>query len=301
MSSAMPAAIQVSARTTNKISVHREVGTEIIGFVGIADKPKKVLIQIAPQLLEGTRLQALGAIYQKYRFKSLKFRMAPGIATNVSGMYTAGFSTDPDWSPREINELFAVPGAQTNTVWSPMNITCDVTHSRQPWYETSLGDAFDTIQGTFAMMSSTAVNLNGEVVVPVMMDYAVEFQDTKLPRSTRPKYEIGNGAVLVVSSEADAMAGLRLVSPGSASIVPDSPLPVGGEIYHLAPPISIFGEVKDEKVLATYMRWNYSGTTWRWLFYTDYQNAALNSAIPIAWPHNISETISGNFFIYPVF
>lgn len=296
----MPAAVQTSLRTLNKASVHREIGTEIVGYVTIADKPKKIVVQIAPQLLEGTRLKALGAVYQKYRFKNLKFRLAPGIATNVSGQYTAGFSTDPEWNPNELNEIFAVPGARNTTVWSPMEIVCDVTHSRQPWYETSLGEAYDTIQGTFAILSSTAVNLNGEVTVPLVMDYNIEFQDTRLPKTVGGKYEV-SGATLLVPNQNDANNGLRTVVPGSAVISPAQPLPTGGEIYHLAPAIEVKNDVQGEFTEANYMKWKYSGNTWQWIFYSEYEFAVADAPIKIEFPGNVEQTLPGNFFIYPVF
>jgi hypothetical protein len=182
-----------------------------------------------------------------------------------------------------------------------MQIMCDVTHNRQPWYETAeSGELYDTVQGTFAVHTSPAVNLNGTIRVPLVMDYTVDFTDTRLPATKGSKYDI-SGAELIVGNKDDANLGVRTVAPGSAQISPLAPLPIAGEIYHIIPGVDVKGPSPSVLVPATYMKWQYSGSTWKWIFYESYQNAASGIPITVAFPENVEQSISSNFIIYPVF
>jgi hypothetical protein len=253
---------------------HKMIGSERIDtFVISSDsvgKPSQT--DIAPQAILLSRLATLANAYQKYRFTKLKFRLAPGIATSVSGTYTAGFSNEVDWAPKSANDIFVTQGAKTCTLWESTDIMGDVSNRRQNWFMTDLDseERNDTIQGVFAFILESVSNLSGEVKVPLVMDYEIEFYGARFPSERKGAVKMTDKMTMAWRDQ----TGQWNVQTGAPEWVPEKPQ--YNYPYYFEPSANVPSLVGGQatSIISNHFRFfNSGGTTWVMAFYASRQDA----------------------------
>jgi hypothetical protein len=261
--------VQTNSEPVMKMKGSERIATFLIDNTAVGQIQQ---IDIAPQNILGTRIAVLADTYQKYRFTKLRFRMAPGVSTSVSGTYTAGFSNEVDWNPTDPADIFVVKGARTATLWQTVEIDGDVKQRRQNWFMTSVDsqERQDTVQGVLAFTIEGLANLTGTLSAPMTMDYEIEFYGPRHP-SKKDQTIYTNSDEQILSARDDT--GQWNVQTGALPWEPTQP-PYNVPLY-IEPTIEfnvIEGTATVQK-FANHMRnFRPPGSTWIYAFYESRQD-----------------------------
>jgi len=157
---------------------------ELIGNITIAPGLNNVysffLNPIDPAYT-GTRLSQLAGSFQKYRFKKIMFRVMTNLPTTVGGTLTTGYCENPDQGITTTSfieaqqAIFALDGANISNLWVHNMVHCKIRDPK--WYniDPDSTEPMMTTQGTVYLLPSGDINITGEVQIPVVLDYTIEF------------------------------------------------------------------------------------------------------------------------------
>lgn len=133
--------------------------------------PTMQAVNVVPSL--DSRLNAIAAVYQWYRFIKLKVHLLPTLAAN-DVLATVGYlPRQPNTTPVSHNELCQMPASTTKSwsqqVKSTMIINQDIMigDTNLKWYQTELGteDTQFEIQGVLYFAGTANVNPSNTIVI----------------------------------------------------------------------------------------------------------------------------------------
>lgn len=193
----IPMEVAYSVRQPYKSHTHTETAREYIGnFVISSSTPinSTIIFPMNPSTLAATRLARLAANYQKFRFRRLALTVQSSSTTAANGLYIVGYNANPDASIRagyEVPSIMALPGSISTNVWRTVTSVARISDSNK-WYNVDPDSAelMQTTQGYFAIVLQSVPSITGELVMPVMLDYSVEF--------TGPALNIFNESPIVI-------------------------------------------------------------------------------------------------------
>jgi len=169
---------------TSRGSIHRESASEKIGdFQYSQNTPigSTVSFRLAPTHLPGTRIQQLGTIFQKFRFRRARLVFRAAAPTSVGGTAVLAYNTDPTKSyepPNGAQNLFASPQAISTSFFTLATVEAKL--DTQTWFLSKIdeGEEDTTIQGAFHISMEVTPNVSAPSSVPIYLEYEVEFKDS---------------------------------------------------------------------------------------------------------------------------
>lgn len=169
---------------TSRGSIHREAACEKIGdFQYSQNTPigSTVSFRLAPTHLPGTRIQQLGGIFQKFRFRRARLVFRAAAPTSVGGTAVLAYNTDPTKSyepPNGAQNLFASPQAISTSFFTLATVEAKL--DTNTWFLSKLdeGEEDTTIQGAFHISMEVTPNVSAASSVPIYLEYDVEFKDS---------------------------------------------------------------------------------------------------------------------------
>lgn len=177
-------------------------------------------------------LSRLAPMYEKYRFRSLKFSAVPGNATTINGRLYMMVDTDPnDVIPADAVEVMANENAASAPVWTTFELNVDVARMNEgiPWRFTGGANAADaweprtSYSGTvFAFTSALSAACTWDILVT----YTIEFSVEQLPNDSE---EVASSSMFTVTDHTVtncAMKNVTITDPGPIRLVESSNIPV---------------------------------------------------------------------------
>jgi len=278
VSTQVPVEIAYSVRQMAPLNkIHTERASEYIGTISASSNTPAnttIIFRMNPITLAGTRLQTLAGIYQKFRFRKLRLVVQTGASTSISGLYVAGYNSNPDSeiavnSPKAGTQVFALPGAVSRPLWIVGNVDAKI-EDRNKWYyvDPDSEEVMNTTQGYFAIVIQAVPSTITPIVLPILLEYEVEFTGSaiQLDNNTAPVvFPAGSWALNGVTGNwtFTALAGepaVPTIPSGSSWII--------NPVYEI--PLST-----SDPALCSVI----TGTTLSWIFYEDIESQQNGSAI----------------------
>jgi len=251
---------------------------------------------MSPALLTNTRLQRIGANYQKYRFRKFDLTLQSSTTTSTNGLYVVGYNSNPDAelnTSTSVAQIFDLPGAQSSNVWRTTT-TCGQVEDPNKWYnlDTDSREIMQTIQGYFAVALQTPPSMTGPLTFPVILDYECQFIGSALNSIAQ------GGAVFIFPAgefSYNSITGNYTFSVASGETVTEPTL-VDNQPYFISPVYGIPTGPSGAPELVTPQI--IVPTTLGWLWYLtleDYQNqVAVNADQTFFAPRTTLEAATGN-------
>lgn len=169
----------------NKSTANKHVlrGKEYIGVVSIGPTTPtgySFVFELDPTMYATTRFGRLASSFEKFRFKQASVMLASNFSTTVSGSIIAGYMENPDQSilpaPAIFNQVFTSGSGVSQSLWKPLNVRANFT-DKGKWYniDADSEESMQTQQGKFIFVVQSPVGVTGEVQIPVLLDYDIEF------------------------------------------------------------------------------------------------------------------------------
>jgi hypothetical protein len=168
--------------------VHRVRASETIGKITMI--PGQAVGQVDvfrlnPEDLTNTRLNAISRNYQKFKFKKAQLRIMSNLATAITGQLVTGYTNSAEMDitpgPQAAAQIFDLPGAAYQAVYTPTVVNAALDGKAPPFYIKDTGkDINTTIQGQFFIGISQQVTTAAPVEFPVILDYEVELSGNAL-------------------------------------------------------------------------------------------------------------------------
>jgi hypothetical protein len=177
----MEVAYTVSQNTNSRI--HTEKSREYIGSITFGPSSPiglSATFKMSPVGLLGTRLASIASNYQKFRFRSMALTLQSSTTTGTNGLYIVGYSANPEFALSNasgiINQVFAMPGAQSSNIWRTTTSHAKI-EDRSKWYnvDEDSTEFMTTTQGYFVIVLQSPPTTTAPVVFPVILDYDIEF------------------------------------------------------------------------------------------------------------------------------
>jgi hypothetical protein len=173
-------------------------------------------IEIGPQYFSPSRIEQLSSLWERYRFKSIKFRFVPSLPTTTTGSYMMICDRDvtDDLSPLTGTEslarvMAAHYGSTTQQIWCGSEAELKDQDLMQNWYtdipETNSDeDVRLSAQGRFDFAIINAINLlaDGGSIGDIYVDYEIEFFYEQMEED-----EVGGGAFLGIAKPVNFLSG----------------------------------------------------------------------------------------------
>lgn len=176
-----------SAKSMDGNIVDVITGTDLIATVSSAalgNEAGDLLITqlISPTQFESSRLRQFASLYQRYRFKKIRFVYEPIANATQSGQLVGYADFDPDneiLSNSAVNVSFAVAhqGQQITQIWEPAVFDMSQVGTFTDLYSEPGGSSSDprlSIQGIFYLIAASVLPAN-IALGNVYIDYEVEF------------------------------------------------------------------------------------------------------------------------------
>ncbi|APG76596.1 hypothetical protein 3 [Wenling tombus-like virus 5] len=181
-------------------STHRLNGSDYLGEVTTATpltakNTVRLSMQLSPTGFKGTRVSALGELYEKYRYRRAVVRYVPALPATVGGQLLAYVDQDPKDDPREVQDLKALramasssSGAQAWNLPLAKSITMPGTNENK-WYYTGHQEENPrlSVQGVLHLLQMTdAVGTDGQplaansVAGTLYLDWVLEFKTPQM-------------------------------------------------------------------------------------------------------------------------
>lgn len=136
------------------------------------------------------RLSTEAALFQQYRFRTVKFSYVPAVASTQVGTLGIGFQADPTQAlPSTMEQMMSLYGAQTGNLWQPMQIPVPaeaMSHTLYKFYsqqgKTPAPTDDNRLQscGRLVLMIE-GVAMSAAILGHIRTTYTIEFSD---PRPT---------------------------------------------------------------------------------------------------------------------
>lgn len=264
-STVIPTEIAYRVKQPSGTKTHVEKSCEYIGSFVMAPTSKSgdsMKFLMNPVTLFNTRLCNLANNYQKYRFKKLALTVQSTTTTGTSGLYIVGYNSNPDAEYTKgsaIASVFDLPGAQSSNIWLTTKSEAKI-EDKQKWYniDEDSQEIMSTTQGYFALVIQSPPTTTGEVVMPVLLDYEIEFSGRSYAEpATSFDWPAGTYEYNSITKNYTFVP-----QPGET---PGPVLPVGGA-YTLNPeyPVDVFGTPDNIGVL--------QGTTASWQYFRNIED-----------------------------
>lgn len=239
---------------------------------------------LSPLSYANTRISRMASMYQRYRFKRATLTIASNFSTSISGSLVVGYTTNPDFelvANNSINEVFAMPGAQSVTLWAPSNISAKFSPmANNVWYisDVDSSELMWTTQGQFAIVIENVASMTGVQDISVILDYDVEFMLPQIaPAPPASMYVIPTATYGVATSGGLANYAISAVSDT------DVPYPAVNKqtIYEMIPSMAFV----DKNGLDLMGRFYAEPTAGQILFFENLEQAkTMNPANSISHP-----------------
>lgn len=272
----IPMEIAYTVRQPTTRRVHVETACEYIGDFVItptSTQGDSVKFMLNPLTMSRTRLYNIARNYQKYRFRRAALKIQSSTTTSTNGLYVVGYNSNPDaeyTKETAVPAIFNLPGAQSANVWRTITSEAKL-EDRNKWYnlDPDSEEIMMTTQGYFAVAVQSPVSTTGALIMPVLLEYTVEFTGSAYNLDTAQTAFIWPSGTWAYNSvtgnftftpDAGETPG-PTISSGQAFIInPVYPINLGGVE-------DIIGVVK--------------GTTASWVFYRDVEAFADGQALPV--------------------
>jgi hypothetical protein len=217
---------------------HVETAREYIGnFVINQNSPigQLTIFPLNPVLLTNTRLSRLASNFAKFRFRRLALTVQSSSTTAVNGLFIVGYNSNPDAEilpGQEVACVMNLPGAISTNVWRTITSVGKIIDGNK-WYNVDLdsSEIMNTTQGYFAIVLQSVPNLaaNTSLVMPVMLDYTIEFSGSAVNRLA-----LANN-ILVFPASTWVVASGNFSNPTALGGEPSVPALVSGKPYLIIP------------------------------------------------------------------
>ncbi len=136
------------------------------------------------------RLSTEAALFQQYRFKSVKFSYVPSVSSTQVGTLGIGFQADPTQAlPTTMEQMMSLYGAQTGNLWQPMQIPVPVeamSHTLYKFYSQQGKTPAPTDDNRLQSCGRLVIMIEGVAMSSAILghirtQYTIEFSD---PRPT---------------------------------------------------------------------------------------------------------------------
>jgi len=251
-------------------------GTDMIGLVELISPgttgQRLLRVPINPFLMEGTRLQAEANLWSRWKPRKLVLRLVTSASSYVGGMYTLGWSADPEERTASGRRGVAKIATYRPHVTAQIYQNTDFSvppETTQKWYLKE-GKTSETTHGVVLGALAAPINnvtAGSTVSLYVHLDWIVEFSGPDMPSTTEEDtlYASDSYVPYFTDSVGDWVNGkfLTLKHEEGGGVVP-FPQAMPGIVYKL-----------DEKASLNY--WVIAGG--------EYQKKAITHAVRIANYH----------------
>lgn len=237
-------------------------------------------------LYQATRMRNIASSYNKYRFRHATLRIASNFSTTVGGNIVAGFSENPNIQllsgEAVFNQLWALDGISTS-LYTPASITAKIA-DKTKWYnvdeDANVNELMNTTQGVFYVALQSAITATGELSIPLILEYDIEFKENALQSDRSTFGGIHAWGEVTLEQRAEETRGQYHVSTGDALDL--------NVIYKIIDGVTIV--TRDGPVMATWVA-HFDNKNLSHGFYQTRQDC-INAINPIVAHVNTSETFT---------
>lgn len=267
-------------------SSHVERGSEYIGQWSMGNNTQVGQVtkfDMNPIKLFGSRLRMLSLSYQKYRFRKMSIRVQSSAATSITGLYLAGYSSNPDF---EINagsafqQIYALPDAVSANTFRSVVCPAQI-EDRNKWYliDEDSEEIMQTTQGCFYITAIQPTNSTVQLVYPIILDYEIEFVGNAIQATTIRAPFVWPAGTWAYSS----LTGNFTFTPNAGET--PGPVIAVGQSFEINPEYTV--TVSGEETTIGVIR----GTTASWEFFENVEDLQTNTQVQIKATFTSARTI----------